>query len=111
MAADNVQMAATVTTSAHDPAPHVIAEFIIAKGTLMGAGAPPQAFCIRCYDASSDTWLTWPDGATDMNPSTWGLLAFYESGAFPEGLTLGLMLALSSVAAVVSLRYFKKPKL
>jgi hypothetical protein len=29
----------------------------------------------------------------------------------PEGLTIGIMLAVASVAVVVSARYFRKPKI
>lgn len=109
-----VQMAATVTTSAHDSSPHVVAEFVIDKGMLSatwGANPPPEGVRVACYDASSDTWLSWPPESSADNPSTWGLMDGYSQEPFPEGLTIGVMLALSSVAAVVSLRYFKKPKL
>ena len=106
-----VEMQASVTTSAHDPAHHVIAEFSVDKGTLFGGGAPPQNFRVACYDATTDAWTAWPPESSADNPSTWGIIMDYSADPFPEGLTIGLMLALSSLAAVVSLRYFKKPKL
>jgi hypothetical protein len=43
-------------------------------------------------------------------PDGWGLnSADISGGTIPEGLTIGLMVALSSVAVVVSARYFRKP--
>jgi hypothetical protein len=108
-AASAVTVAATVTTSAHDPAQHVIAEFSIDKATLAGWGAPPLGVRIACYDASTGNWVAWPPASSADNPSTWGLLNNYSATPFPEGLTLGVMLLVSSVAAVVSIRYFRKP--
>ena len=108
--ASAVTMAATVGTTTHDPAPHVIAEFSIQK-EMWGGGAPPLGIFIGCYDESTDTWVNWPPGASADNPNTWGAIDGYSADPYPEGLTIGVMLALSSVAAIVSFRYFKKPKL
>ena len=112
-AAAAVQGTATVTTSAHDPANHVVAEIMIDKGTLAawGANPPPEGFRVACYDASSDTWLSWPPASSADNPSTWGLINGYDMNPYPEVLTISVMLALSTVAAVVGIRYFRKPKL
>lgn len=106
--ASAVTTAATVTTTAHDPANHVVAEFSIQKENW-GMAAPPLGVFIGCYDASMGTWVTWPPEASADNPSTWGVIEGYSADPYPEGLTIGLMLLVSSVAAVVSLRYFRKP--
>ena len=110
-----VQAAVTITTSPHDPAPHKVAEFKINKGALAawGANPPPEGVRIAMYDASnpSQGWVAWPPASTADNPSTWGVINNYSMDPAPEGLTVGLMLALSSVAVVVSARYFRKPKL
>jgi len=105
-----VTMAATRTTSAHDPAPHVIAEFIISKATLAswGGNAPPQGLRIACYDASTGVWTSWPPASSADVSSTWGQNSTYTTET-PEGLTIGIMLLVSSVAVVVSIRYFRKP--
>jgi hypothetical protein len=71
---------------------------------------------VAVYDASTGKTLMWPPESNANNPSTYGLLDYYNWGGAsktaPEGLTVGLMLALSSVAVVVSTRYFRKtPKL
>jgi hypothetical protein len=104
-----VTMALTITTSAHDPAQHVIAEFSIDKATLAGWGAPPLGLRIACYDASTGNWVSWPPTSSADNPSTWGQISGYSSDPYPEGLTLGVMLVVSSVVALVSIRYFRKP--
>ena len=101
---------ATIGTTAHDSAPHVIAEFQIQK-EMWGMGAPELGVHIGCYDASTDNWVNWPPESSADNPSTWGVIDSYSADPYPEGLTIGVMLALSSIAAAVSLRYFKKPKL
>jgi hypothetical protein len=106
--ASAVTTAATVTTSAHDPANHVVAEVSIQKENW-GMAAPPLGVFIGCYDASTDTWVTWPPAASADNPSTWGVIAGYQMEPYPEGLTIGVMLLVSSIAAVVSIRYFRKP--
>ena len=100
--------AGTRGTTAHDPAEHVIAEFRIEK-EMWGMGAPPLGVHIGCYDESTNNTVVWPPGSSADNPMTWGVIDGYTADPWPEGLTIGVMLALSSVAAVVSLRYFKKP--
>ena len=110
--ADAVQALATVTTSAHDPANHVVAEIKIDKGTLAptwGAMPPPEGLRIAAYDASTDTWVEWPPESSADNPSTWGLIDGYSMEAYPEVLSISVMLVLSTAVVLVSLRYFRKP--
>jgi hypothetical protein len=70
---------------------------------------------IGYYDESTATTQSWPPSPASADvPDSWGFIP-YETGAnptpdVPEGLTLGVMLVLSSVAAVVSIRYFRKPR-
>ena len=110
-----VTWANTLATSPHDPATHWIFELTFDKAQFgWGASPPPQGIRIAMYDASNPAqgWVAWPPTSTDTNPAGWGSIADYEMGAAPEGLTVGLMLAVSSVAVVVSLRYFRKqPKI
>jgi hypothetical protein len=103
-----VVTAATRTTSSHDPAQHVVAEFSIDKGTLGGWGAPPMGLRVACYDASTGNWVSWPPASTANNPSTWGAITAYSADPVPEGLTIGVMMLLSSVAVIVTTRYFRK---
>ena len=115
MANPTVTWKDTLTTSPHDPATHYVFELQFDKGQFgWGANPPPQGIRVAMYDASKPAqgWVSWPPTSTDTNPAGWGQIATYDTamGPAPEGLTIGLMLALSSVAVVVSARYFRKPK-
>jgi len=111
----------TLATSPHDPANHYICEIQFDKQVLAGAdgwaasapgstyGAGPYGIRVAMYDPGQG-WVAWPPTSTADNPSTWGVISDISMGSYPEGLTVGLMLALSSVAVVVSARYFRKPK-
>ncbi len=82
------------------------------SGNIVGT-ALDSADRVAVYDASTDKTLMWPPASDPNNPSTYGLLDYTNWGGagltVPEGLTVGLMLAVSSVAAVVGIRYFRKP--
>jgi len=52
----------------------------------------------------------WPPYSSANVPNDYGYLdADISGGTIPEGLTIGVMVLLSSVAVVVSIRYFRKP--
>lgn len=107
-------------TSPHDPANHYICEIQFDKIVLAGAGswaasapgstygAGPYGVRVAMYDPGQG-WVAWPPASSADNPSSWGIISDISMGTYPEGLTVGLMLALSSVAVVVSARYFRKP--
>jgi hypothetical protein len=101
------------TTSPHDPGNHYILEVKFSKSQWdWGANPPPHGVRIAMYDASNAAqgWVAWPPQAVSLdNPSHWGSIPDYMASPAPEGLTIGVMLALSSVAVVVSMRYFRKP--
>jgi hypothetical protein len=103
----------SLTSSPHDPATHYVLEVQFNKMTTSwGGGYPPYGIRIAMYDASnpSQGWVSWPPTSTDTNPSGWGQIGAEPGmGEYPEGLTVGLMLSLSAVAAAVSIRYFRKP--
>ncbi len=115
-----VTAASTLATSPHDPASHYICEIVFDKQVLAGAdgwagqapsatyGQGPYGIRIGMYDPVQG-WVSWPPASSADNPSTWGEINEISIGAFPEGLTIGVMLLVSSVAAVVSIRYFRKP--
>jgi hypothetical protein len=100
----------SLTTSPHDPANHYVLEAGFSKAQWdWGGNPPPHGVRVAMYDASSDTWVSWPPTSTDTNPGSWGGIPDYMAAPAPEVLTIGVMLALSTVAVVVSLRYFRKP--
>jgi hypothetical protein len=121
-----VTASSSLTTSPHDPANHYICEIQFDKIVLAGEGswassAPgstyglgPYGVRVAMYDASNagQGWVAWPPASSADNPSTWGVISDISMGIYPESLTVGIMLLVSSVALVVSLRYFRKqPKL
>jgi hypothetical protein len=108
---DNVQIASSIAASPASATPHWIIEMKFAKdgSTIPGMGINT---CIRIavYDANTGQTLMWPPMSSADVPDGWGLnSADISGGTIPEGLTIGLMVALSSVAVVVSARYFRKP--
>ncbi len=92
---------------------HWIIEMRFDKSGGISGTAFDSADRVEVYDASTGKTLMWPPHSEANNPSTYGLLDYtnFGSSTVPEGLTIGLMLALSSVAVVVGTRYFRKPKL
>jgi hypothetical protein len=71
--------------------------------------AAPGGYGLQSWPPASAT----PPGSPNV-PDSWGTVT-YEMNVnptpdVPEGLTIGLILAVSSVAVVVSARYFRKPK-
>ena len=65
---------------------------------------------LAVYDASTGKTLMWPPMSNANVPNDWGLLDYltFAGQSVPEDLTIGVMVLLSSVAAVVSTRYFRK---
>lgn len=102
------------TSSPHDPSPHWILELQFDKAQFAdwGGSPPPQGLRIAMYDASNAAqgWVAWPPTSTDTNPTSYGAISTYDTamGPAPEGLTIGVMVLLSSVAVLVGTRYFRK---
>jgi hypothetical protein len=104
----------SLSTSPTSSTPHYMVEAKIDKQdtTAFGASIIGMNFAMRIayYDASTDTTQAWPPApATADNPESWGYVP-YSMEAVPESLTLGLVLALSSVAVVAGAVLIKKPK-
>ena len=103
----------SLTTSPFDAVNHYVLEVQADKGGLgeWGANPPPHGLFVGMYDASnpSQGWVMWPPTSAD-NPARWGIIADYVSEV-PEGLSLAVAVALSSVAIVIGSIYLrKKPK-
>jgi hypothetical protein len=100
------------TTSPHDPATHYVLELKFSKSQWeWGVNPPPHGVRVAMYDASnpSQGWVAWPPEAISKdNPARWGLIPDYMAAPAPEGLTIGVMVLLSSIAVVVGTRYFRK---
>jgi hypothetical protein len=108
----NLIIGASISASPASATPHWIIEMKFDKtGNIEGTGIPS---CIRLqtYDESTGQILMWPPMSSTDVPDSYGYLdADISGGTIPEGLTIGLMLALSSVAVIISIRYFRKPKI
>ncbi len=106
---DDVVVSTSMGTSPASDTPHWIIEIQIDK---LGALALQYSnnVMITTWNGKTENELLWPPSSSRNIPNEWGT---GETGTetIPEGLTLGVMLAVTSVAAVVGTRYFRKPKL
>ena len=109
----NVIASHSISTSPASATPHWIIEMKFDKtGAIAGTGIPS---CVRLqtYDAASGGagTLMWPPMSTTDAPDSYGYLnADISGGTIPEGLTIGVMVFLSSIAVIVGSRYFRKPQ-
>ncbi len=102
-------VATSVSASPTSATAHRVYEIYLDKGTAGGVLAMGYNNNARLevYDASTGQTLMWPPDSSAAVPDSYGLGV--TGSVVPEGLTIGLMLALSSVAVVVGARYFRKP--
>ncbi|MEM2098444.1 MAG: hypothetical protein QXU99_01675 [Candidatus Bathyarchaeia archaeon] len=107
----NIIVGHSISSSPTSATPHWIIEMKFDKsGGIAGTGIPS---CVRLevYDASTGKTLMWPPESAANVPDTYGYLDADISGtSIPEGLTVGIMMMVSCVALVVSLRYFRRPR-
>ncbi len=103
MATTAVTWKDSLTTSTYDATNHWVLEVQADKGSLgaWGANPPPHGLYVGIYDASNTTqgWVAWPPTSADT-PTRWGIIADYVA-TIPEGLSLGVLVVLSSVAIFV----------
>jgi hypothetical protein len=62
---------------------------------------------VAAYDASTNTTLMWPPGTSANVPNDYGLSEI-SYDVVPEGLTIGVAVLLSTGAAFVGTRFFRK---
>jgi hypothetical protein len=97
----DVIAASTISASPSSATPHWITEINI-ENVWEDTGDR-----IAAYDASTGKTLMWaPETSADV-PNDYGFSAISYS-VIPEGLTIGVMMLISSVAVVASIRYFRK---
>ena len=84
-------------------------QFIKTEGALQ-LGQPPNGLRIAMYDASNpDAGVqSWPPDSSVEVPDEWGVIPYYSDTPIPEGLTFGVMAALSSVALLTGSHYLRK---
>lgn len=104
-------ISSTFAASPASATPHRIIELWIDK-----AGAFAMAFSnnmrMSYYDAGTGQTFMWPPLSSADQPDTYGTGTTEFGDPIPEGLTVGVILTLSTGIAIVSIRYFRKqPKL
>jgi len=111
---DPVEWAASISESPYNSTPHWIVELQFDKisGSLQ-LGQPPNGLRIAVYDESTDTLAAWPPESDVNDPDSWGVIADYSQTPYsdepiPEGLTFGVMAALSSIALIAGSQYLRK---
>jgi len=111
---DPIVWAASISESYLESTPHAILELQFDKisGSLQ-LDQPPNGLRIAVYDESTDTLAAWPPESDVNDPDSWGVVAGYSQTPYsdepiPEGLTFGVMAALSSIALLAGTQYLRK---
>lgn len=103
-------LASAIGASPAEATPHRIVEIWIDK-----QGALALQFSNNMYmeytDASTGKTFKWPPESSPDVPDGYGTGTTEFGDSIPEGLTVAVMLSLSTVAVVVSTRYFRKPRI
>ena len=100
----------SISASPIDSTPHWILEFTFIKTVALIPNAPPTGLRVAVYDASNSAagvqdWAP----SSDVNvPDEWGLISGYSPDPIPEGLTIGVMVLLSSVSVLVCNHFLRK---
>lgn len=106
----DVIIATSIAASPASATQHRIIEIYLDKAGAFAMGMSNNMY-MEYTDASTGKTYKWPPMSNPDVPNDQGVGITEFSGEIPEGLTIGVMLAVSSVAVVISARYFKKPKL
>jgi hypothetical protein len=107
----NVIIASSIAASPLSATPHWIIELKFDKSGGIAGTSFDSNVRLAVYDASTGKTLMWPPMSDADVPSSWGLNDYssFAGGTVPEGLTIGVMLSLSTISVIVSARYFRKP--
>jgi hypothetical protein len=107
----NVIVGTSMATSPTSSTAHWIIELKFDKTGAIAGTLFNDNILLLVHVGSTGQTLMWPPMSDPNVPSTWGQCDYsdYQSYTVPEGLTIGVMLTLSTVAVIVSIRYFRKP--
>ncbi len=105
-----ITWANSISDSPLDSTPHWILEFTFNKLTAMIPSAPPTGLRVAVYDASNSAAgvQDWAPGSNVNVPDEWGLISTFSEEPIPEGLTIGVMVLLSSVSVLVCYHFLRK---
>jgi hypothetical protein len=106
-----ITWANTLSASPQNSTAHWILEISINKITSPITAQPPIGIRVAVYDASNAAAgvQAWPPTPQD-NPSRWGSISGYID-EIPEGFTMGIVVLLSSSAAVGAFYLRRRPKI
>jgi hypothetical protein len=110
------QQVQSLTTTPMYATAHYVWEMHIDKTNTVGLGITAMGYnwaeYLAYYDAHTGGYglQKWPATATDTNPNSWGYVT-YQMAAAPEGFNVGIVLALTSVAAVAGVIVIKRAPL
>jgi hypothetical protein len=107
----DVQVNGSIAASPASATPHWIIELKFNKLAANGVQMLQDTWVrVAAYDADAggQGLLTWPPTASPDVPNNWGLDQANTTDIIPEGLTVGVMVLLSSVGVLVGARYFRK---
>ena len=110
---ENIIIGSSMATSPLSSTPHWIIELKFDKSGGIADTAFDSHLRVAAYDESTGKTVMWPPMSEKDVPSSWGLNDYssFAGESIPEGLTIGVMLVLSTIAVVVSARYFhRRPK-
>ncbi len=101
--ASEIEWAASLSESPTNSTPHQILEFQIPKNSGTVLLTIVWNMRVGVYDASNSEAgvLAWPEGSDADDPSSYGI-ENYQFAEIPEGLSLGVLVLLSSAAVVVA---------
>jgi hypothetical protein len=102
----DIEIVDSIGTSPYSATPHWIVEIKIEH--MHFTISPEFWIRVAAYDASNPSAgiQSWPTGSQDV-PNDYGLMNAQQT-AFPEALSFGVMVLLTSIAVVVGARYFRK---
>jgi len=101
----------TIDTSMWSSTPHWILEIVDSSktaGTVQVPTAPPTGMRVAAFDASNNTLAAWAPNSSANVPDEWGLISGFSETPIPEGLTIGVMVLLSSFSVLVGSHCFRK---
>jgi hypothetical protein len=113
VSSSEITWAETLGTSMWGATPHWIIEIKDSSKTdgIVQTGQPPNGLRVAAYDASNSQFAAWAPGSSANVPSTWGVIADYQS-TIPEGLSagtiVGTFLLLASALTLVSFIQLRK---
>ena len=111
MLGTNVIVGTSMAASAASATPHWIIELKFDKSGAIAGSSFDSDVLLYVHVGSTGQTLMWPPMSDPNIPSTWGKVDYsdYSGATIPEGLTIGVMLTLSTIGVIVSIRYFRKP--